>query len=170
MLSRPDGCVSWFLRLHPLLDAWVASNVGFSPNLRAHGEVVSIDLTLDDATFNAGLRKGHRSDIKRGEADGVRVRRGDHGADLDAFVTLHEGTMAQRDAAEYHRFGPDYFAALAEGLGDDLVVLLAELDGAVVARRCSPFAASSGAVGVDHEAGELGGVGGGGPAELCGRA
>lgn len=149
---RAEGCVSWFVRLHPLLDGWAHA----VPGVTAHGEVVSIDLTLDDATFNAGLRKGHRSDIKPGEADGVRIRRGDHGSDLDAFVTLHEGTMAQRDASDYHRLRPDYFAALAEGLGDDLVVLLAELDGAVVAGALFTVTASSGIVGYHLAASVLG--------------
>jgi hypothetical protein len=144
---RAEGCVTWFLRLHPLLDSWVASAGDTSSGLREHGEVVSIDLTIDDDEFFRGLRKGHRTDIRRGEADGVRVRQGDRGADLETFVGLHRGTMAQRDAAEYHRFGPDYFAALAEGLGEDLVVLLAELDGQAVAGALFTFAESSGTVG-----------------------
>lgn len=144
---RAEGCVTWFLRLHPLLDSWRSSPGGVASGLREHGEVVSIDLTIDDDAFFRGLRKGHRSDILRGQADGVRVRRGGHGADLGTFVALHRGTMAQRDAAEYHRFGPDYFAALAEGLGEDLVVLLAELEGKAVAGALFTFAESSGIVG-----------------------
>jgi hypothetical protein len=144
---RDEGCVSWFLRLHPILDTWVTDAADLSPHLREHGQVVSVDLTLGDDEFLAGLRKVHRSDIRRGESDGVHVRRGDHDGDLDTFVALHRGTMAQREAAAYHRFGPDYFAALADGLGKDLVVLLAELDDQAVAGALFTFAESSGIVG-----------------------
>jgi hypothetical protein len=151
---RDEGGVSWFVRLHPILDAWVASSADLSPHLREHGEVVSINLTLGDDEFTAGLRKGHRSDIRRGESGGVRVRRGDHYTDLGTFVALHQGTMAQREAAEYHRFGPDYFAALAEGLGDDLVVLLAEFNGQAVAGALFTFAEASGIAGY-HLAGSV---------------
>jgi hypothetical protein len=144
---REEGCASWFLRLHPILDTWVADAADLSAHLREHGQVVSVDLTLGDDQFTAGLRKDHRSDIRRGQSDGLRVRRGDHDADLDTFVALHRGTMAQREADEYHRFGPEYFAALADGLGDDLVVLLAEIDRQAVAGALFTFAASSGIVG-----------------------
>jgi hypothetical protein len=147
---RDAGCVSWFLRLHPLLDTWVAP----SPGLMSHGEVVFIDLTLDVEAFLAGLRKGHRTDIRRGEADGIHVRAGDHGADLATFVGLHRGTMVQRDASDYHRFGPAYFAELSDGLGDDLVVLLAEFEGQVVAGALFTVAPSSGIVGY-HLAGSV---------------
>jgi hypothetical protein len=151
---RDKGCVSWFLRLHPILDEWVDTSADLVPDLREHGEVVSIDLALGDDEFMAGLRKGHRSDIRRGESDGVRVRHGDHGIDLATFVELHQGTMAQREAAEYHRFGPDYFGALADGLGDGLVVLLAELNGQAVAGALFTFAEASGIVGY-HLAGSV---------------
>jgi hypothetical protein len=144
---RDEGCVSWFLRLHPILDTWVADAADLSPHLREHGQVVSVDLTLGDEHFNAQLRRGHRSDIRRGESDGVRVRRGSHDADLDTFVALHRGTMAQREAAAYHRFDPDYFAALADGLREDMVVLLAERDGQAVAGALFTFTTSSGIVG-----------------------
>jgi len=140
---RDEGCVSWFLRLHPLLDTWAAGH----PAVRAHGEVVSIDLTVDDQVFFGGLRKDHRTDLRRGLEDDIRIRKGDHDEDLATFVALHQATMAQRSAAEYHRFGPDYFAALAEGLGDDLVVLLAERGGVAVAGALFTVAESSGIVG-----------------------
>jgi hypothetical protein len=140
---RTEGCVSWFVRLHPLLDTWADGH----PAVRAHGEVVSIDLTLEDDAFFAGLRKGHRTDLRRGIEDDIRIRTGDHDGDLAAFVALHQATMAQRSAAEYHRFELDYFAALANGIGGDLVVLLAERGGVAVAGALFTVAESSGIVG-----------------------
>lgn len=151
---RDEGCVSWFVRLHPILDSWVANASDLSPHIREHGQVVSVDLTSGDDEFLGGLRKDHRYDIRRGRSDGVRVRRGNRDADLDSFVALHRGTMAQREAAEYHRFGPDYFAALSDGLSDDLVVTLAEIGGEVVAGALFTVAASGGIVGY-HLAGSV---------------
>jgi hypothetical protein len=140
---RAEGGVSWFIRLHPLLDEWAVTH----PAVREHGQVVSIDLTRDDDAFLASLRKGHRTDIRRGIEDGIRIRRGSAERDLATFVGLHEGTMAQRGAADYHRFGRDYFAALSGGLRSDLVLLLAELCGTVVAGALFTVAESSGIVG-----------------------
>jgi hypothetical protein len=144
---RSEGCVSWFLRLHPLLDTWVDAVPRSQPGLVEHGEAVSIDLSLDDAGFLAGLRRDHRADIRRAERDGVRVRRGDDGRDLDTFVELHRSTMELRAASDYHRFSAGYFDALADALGEDLVLLLAELDHRVVAGAIFVVSAVSGIVG-----------------------
>lgn len=144
---RGEGCVSWFLRLHPLLDGWVTSTTDPALGLRQHGEVVTIDLNIDDEAFLSGLRRDHRSDVRRGQREGVGVRRGDRSADLKTFVALHQHTMAQRGAAAYHRFEPEYFDALADGLGDDLIVLIAEFNGQVVAGALFTIARGSGIVG-----------------------
>lgn len=140
---RTEGCISWFLRLHPLLDTWAINH----PAARAHGEVVSIDLTRDDDAFVAGLRKGHRTDLRRGLEAGIRIRTGHRHGDLAHFVALHQGTMSHRSAAGYHRFGREYFEALFEGLGDSLVVLLAELGSGAIAGALFTIAESSGIVG-----------------------
>ena len=140
---RAEGGVTWLVRLHPLLDEWAAAH----PAVREHGQVVSVDLTRDDDAFLVGLRKGHRTDIQRGIEDGIVIRQSSADRDLTTFVDLHEDTMAQRGAAAYHRFGPGYFAALADGLGDNLVLLLAELSGTVVAGALFTVAESTGIVG-----------------------
>jgi hypothetical protein len=140
---RQDGSVSWFLRLHPLLDGWADGHA----DAVDHGWTVSIDLTQDETTFTAALRKGHRGDLRRGETDGIRVRVGTGDSDLEAFVVLHAGTMATREASDYHRFSPHYFSMLRDGLGEAFVLLLAELDGAVVAGAIFTVAKHSGIVG-----------------------
>jgi len=147
---RAEGCVSWFVRLHPLLDTWASGHA----DAQEHGWTVSIDLTQRDDVFLSGLRKDHRSDLRRGEADGIRVRAGVGDTDLATFVALHSATMQMRGAADYHRFGAPYFAALREGLGAAFLLLLAERAGRAVAGAIFTLGASSGIVGYHLAAAE----------------
>ena len=155
-----DGCVAWFLRLHPLLDdGWSTGAEGACD----HGRTVSIDLTADDTTFRAGLRAGHRGDVDRAVRDGVRVDVV-AGPDVDdpalvAFRDLYAATMDRVGADPYYAFPDAYYAALVAGLGDDLLVLVARgPDGAPLAGALFTARVSSG-VGQYHLSGTAGGSG-----------
>lgn len=157
---RDADCVAWFLRLHPLLDdGWSDGAAG----VRDHGQTVSIDLTTDDAAFRRGLRAGHRGDVDRAVRDGVTVEVV-AGPDLDdpafaAFRALYAATMTRVGADPYYLFDDAYFAALADALGDDLLVLLARgADGAPLAGALFTACAAAG-VGQYHLSGTAGGSG-----------
>jgi hypothetical protein len=154
------GCVAWFLRLHPLLDAGWSEG---APGVRDHGRTVSIDLGLDDAAFGRGLRAGHRGDVDRAVRDGVEVEvvAGPSDADpaLAAFRALYAATMDRVGADPYYAFPDAYYATLAAALSDDLLVLVARApDGTPLAAALFTACASA-RVGQYHLSGPAGGSG-----------
>lgn len=134
------GAVSWFLRLHPMLDGWAAGH----PAVRTHGEVVVLDLGPDADAFERDLRRDHRSDLRRAARDGLTARSGVAGPDdLATFATLYAETMSRRGASAYHRFATDHFAALAAGLEDGLCLVEVLAAERVVAAALFTFAPES---------------------------
>jgi hypothetical protein len=126
---RELGAVTWFLRLHPLLDEGWHPRIG---TVVLHGHTVSVDLTLDDATYRSQLRGSHRREIERARRSGVSAVNDPSMEHLDRFLALYEATMRRVGAADYYQFPRRYFGALAR-LGDDLQLWVALADGVVIA-------------------------------------
>lgn len=140
------GGVSWFVRLHPLLDAGRHDG---HPGLVERGEVVTIDLTRDDDAFLASLRAGHRGDLRVAARDGLAASRRPALDGIDDFAALHAATMDRLGASDYHRFPAGHLSALATELGEALVLVEVRPAGSdeVVASALVTLAASSGIAG-----------------------
>jgi hypothetical protein len=123
------GAVTWFLRLHPLLDHGWHPRIG---TVVPHGLTVSMDLTLDDATYRAQLRGSHRREIARARQSGVLAVNDRSVEHLERFLALYEATMRRVGAADYYLFPRRYFDSLAR-LGEDLQLWVALADDVVIA-------------------------------------
>jgi hypothetical protein len=118
------GVVAEFIRFHPLL-----ANHLLAPATAQ----VTADRDMVVLSLESGLWERYpsvqRNMVRKAEKLGLEVV--DDGADWDAFVALYAESMQRLESRAAVRFGPDYFSALRECLGDD-VKLFAAYDGDVL--------------------------------------
>jgi hypothetical protein len=127
---RQAGLVSAFVRLHPLLNPLPPAGIG---TLVAHGETVSVDLTLPSEALWAQTRLNHRRDIHRATQLGLVARMDEDWSCLEAFKELYRVTMARRSAASFYFFEDSYFGGLRDALDEGLHLCVVEKDGDVAA-------------------------------------
>lgn len=120
------GCVSWFIRLHPNLNAGWASATGLVVD---HGPTVSIDLSKPAEQHWRETMSGHRGDINKALKAGVTVQAGTSPASLEAFVRIYHETMTALGASGYYFFKDEYFQDLVSQLGDNLLLMMAVENG-----------------------------------------
>jgi lipid II:glycine glycyltransferase (peptidoglycan interpeptide bridge formation enzyme) len=72
---------------------------------------IHLDLAPPSDRLLAAMSKGHRADIRRAEREGVIVRVGETGRDLDAFYAIMEATGTRAGFAIHSR---DYYQAAWE--------------------------------------------------------
>lgn len=122
------GCVSLFLRLHPLLNL-----EEIAPGTTVeHGPTVVVDLREDEASWWQGLRKGHRSDINRARKLGVVTSRENPECALGFFSEMYSETMRRVEATDQYPTDRSYFQTLFDGLGASLELWVARLEGAPI--------------------------------------
>jgi Acetyltransferase (GNAT) domain len=116
--------VSVLLRLHPLLEDLPHLSQSDDVQVREHGPSTAVDLTRVQDGRLAGMSKGRKADLSvaRRELE-VSWEGGDEA--LERFRAVYDETMRRLGAGEHYLFPPEYYRALAEGLGDDLGVALA---------------------------------------------
>ena len=133
---KSNGVVSILLRLHPLLAQDEEFSSAVEPGLSLHrfGPTTAVAL---DGWSESSLRKGRRSDLAVARRD-LRMTwssttESASGAPslpeaLALFRGLYEATMDRLGAAAFYHFSPAYYAALAEGVGERMAVVLAWRD------------------------------------------
>jgi len=126
--ARELGAVSEFIRFHPVLKTHRFFDQCFDTRVAAR--TVAIDLGRSDA--KAGFSRTCQKNIETALKKGVEIDFAPSD-DIGRFIRLYEMTMERREAREYYRFAGPYFRDLAEGLGDDLWVVLATHEGKDVA-------------------------------------
>jgi hypothetical protein len=119
---KDEGCVSWFVRLHPILNASWQSNHGVVVD---HGPTVSVDLSKSAEHHWRETMSGHRGDINKATKAGVTVHAGTSPSSLDAFVRIYHETMTALGASGYYFFKDEYFQDLVDLLGEDLLLMMA---------------------------------------------
>jgi serine/alanine adding enzyme len=124
-----NGVVSALVRLHPLLGgpAQLAGPAGWDGlEIREHGPTTALDpRRLDEETGRlAGMSKGRKADLTVARRE-LELRWGTGPEALETFREIYDGTMGRLGAGEFYLFPPDYYRALAEGLGDRLGLALA---------------------------------------------
>jgi lipid II:glycine glycyltransferase (peptidoglycan interpeptide bridge formation enzyme) len=123
---RDAGLVSAFIRLHPLLNPTPPEGMG---TLVAHGDTVSIDLTLPSAELWAQTRLNHRRDITRAASLGYVARMDEEWRHLESFGFLYRQTMQRRSAIRFYFFEDAYFQGLRDALGERLHLCIVEKAG-----------------------------------------
>lgn len=116
---RDVGCISLFLRSHPLLPG------GFEPRdaeIVYHGDTVYCRLDRAESDAWHQTRPGHRSDIRRAERAGLQVSLTRQPTDLRPFQDMYASTMDRLGASDTYRFDHLYFAELRQALGPSLIL------------------------------------------------
>ena len=137
--------VSVLIRLHPLLGDLPHLARSDGVQVRQHGPTTAVDLTRVQDGRLAGMNKGRKADLSvaRRELE-ITWDGGDEA--LERFRAVYDETMRRLDAGEHYLFPPEYYRALADGLGERLGVALAlrgeeTVGGALfLADRKGPFA------------------------------
>jgi serine/alanine adding enzyme len=134
-----NGVVSCLLRLHPLLGGpqQLAEADEAGVEIRDHGPTTAVDPRRVDPESRrlAGMSKGRKADLTIARRE-LELVWGHGEAALEDFRRVYDGTMDRLGAGAFYVFPPDYYRALADGLGDRLAVGLAargdEVVGAVL--------------------------------------
>lgn len=126
-LLRREGCVSLFVRCHPLLG--VAPR---EPGVRVqHGETVFIDLDKSSDVLWSETMSGHRNEINRSIKANHRASFDDDFRHVDRFVAIYHDTMTRVGASAGYFFDRAYVMGLREALGPRLKLGVIEIDGAI---------------------------------------
>ncbi|HZK04662.1 MAG TPA: GNAT family N-acetyltransferase [Actinomycetaceae bacterium] len=129
---REAGCVSAYIRLHPLLSppAEVLARHGAVVH---HVDSVSVDLTLSEEQLWRQTRSNHRRDIRKAEKNGYTVHFDRQWERLDEFAEAYDQSMSRLDAEDHWRTDRNYFHDLLEALGENGHLVVAEHDGKLAA-------------------------------------
>ncbi len=122
-MLKEAGCVSWFIRLHPLLNSSWSSSVGLVEN---HGQTISVDLRKSAEQHWRETRSGHKGDIRKSIKAGIEIEFNKSPEALNAFINIYRATMSALDATDYYYFKDEYFQDLLDGLGDSLLLIMAK--------------------------------------------
>ena len=119
-----SGVVSALLRLHPLLGGSERLSRTDGIEVREHGPTTAVDLGRVSEGRLAGMSKGRKADLSAARRELLVSWEGGEEA-LGRFRAVYDETMTRIGAGAYYLFPPEYYRALAEGLGDRLCVALA---------------------------------------------
>jgi serine/alanine adding enzyme len=123
-----NGVVSYLLRLHPLLGGseQLPGIDEAGVEIREHGRTTAVDpRRIDPETRRLeGMSKGRKADLTIARRE-LELVWGDGGDALEEFRRVYDGTMQRLGAGEFYVFPPQYYRALADGLGGRLAVALA---------------------------------------------
>ena len=120
-----QGCVSWFIRLHPILNKNWSVNIG---SIEAHGPTLISDLTKSEEELWSETKRQHRQSIKKALKLGITTRAEKMTAEkVPLFYKIYIETMKAVGADEYYFFSEDYFYTLCRNLPEKLVLFTAFL-------------------------------------------
>lgn len=121
---KNQGCVSAFIRLHPLLSP--AEPLSRWGELVHHGDTVVIDLQLTEEEMWRQVRRDHRNQINRAHRRGLSVSIDSDWGRFDDFLEVYRQSMTRVSAADSYFFAPDYFRGLRDALGEKMVLCTVE--------------------------------------------
>ena len=138
---RDAGCVSWFIRLHPILNEHWKNSAGLIVN---NGSTISINLAKTAEEHWRETMSGHRSDIEKARRAGVTTRLDKNFETMHRFIEIYRESMDRLNASEYYYFNDSYFSDLVSKLGERLLLLVAEEEGNVIGASMFTTSISSG--------------------------
>lgn len=118
---RENNIVSEFIRFHPIYENAPDFTEVYDTQYSRH--TVGTNLKDFDDPVRAEFAKSLRKELRRAVEAGVtcQVIRGPK--ELNTFRRLYEETMDRNKAAGYYYFGDDYWDAIVERLGDNVLEL-----------------------------------------------
>ncbi len=119
-----NGVVTALLRLHPLLGALGHLSEVDGVGIAGHGPTTAVDLSKGDGGRLTGMGKGRKADLNVARR-ALELSWESGEAALERFRAVYDETMTRIGARDYYLFPPEYYRALADGLGDRLGVALA---------------------------------------------
>lgn len=128
-----EGCVSAFVRLHPLLGPLALPPLGTKSLLVQHGETVHVDLTKSEKDHWAETMSGHRNEINRAIRAGHKAYFDESFTHAARFLEIYQATMSRVGASAYYLFDQTYLRDLREALGPRLKLAVVEIRGEVAA-------------------------------------
>lgn len=139
---KEKNCVSWFIRLHPILNSEWNIPIG---KIVIHGPTLSSDLTKSEYEHWTETSKGHRYAIKKAIRNNVvTIVEKFKGSLVDSFFNIYNETMKHVGASDFYFFDIDYFIKLSDLLDKELIVINAVLDGKVIASSLYLYCMKSG--------------------------
>ncbi len=118
------GCVSLFLRFHPLYNPSLGQNIG---------KTVMIDLSKSLDELERETRKDHRQGIMRLEREGFNAWIDDNWAQFDRFFEIYTDTMKRLGAGNGYFFPREYFIDLRRVMGGKLHLCIVQKKSEVAA-------------------------------------
>jgi len=126
-----QGCVSWFIRLHPILNQAWAVDVGTTVE---HGPTLVSDLTQTEEALWQETRNQHRRGIRKALKAEVVAKVETISADnIRVFAEIYRETMTSVAASDYYLFNDAYFYSLYKNLPQRLLVITAYKDDVAIA-------------------------------------
>ena len=118
--SRANGIVATFLRFQPAL-----RNHRWCP---ATAELIELGATVawelePGRDLMAAMHSHHRRAVRKAERSGVTTRVVVAPESLDGFRAMYDHTMRRQQAADFYFFGDDYWDALLQDAGGELVLV-----------------------------------------------
>jgi len=122
--------VSVFSRLHPFIDQ---SDCFLKGEVKVSNITTGIDMSLSPLEQVAGYSRSVRYQISKSKREGVEVFPAETIEDLHCFVDIYLETMKRKEAPNYYLFPNQYFEQLWQNNSFQTIVLLAKLNGEVIA-------------------------------------
>lgn len=141
VILKEMGCISLFIRLHPILNQNWVSSIGV---VIAHGLTVSVDLKKTPEQHWKETMSGHRGDIQKAKREGIVVHLDRKFETLKQFISIYHESMERLSASKYYYFDDNYFLSLVDGLGDKLLLFSALENNVVIGASMFTLAPSSG--------------------------
>lgn len=118
---KEQGCISLFIRLHPLLNEKFDVKLGYFVE---HGVTLSIDLDKTEEEHWKETQNRHRRGINKAIKQGITTTIEPLKKDnIDTFFKIYHETMEYLDAEEFYFFSKEYFTSLAENLSNNLILI-----------------------------------------------
>lgn len=126
-----EGCVSLFMRLHPIINDDRAPTVG---KMVEHGLTLSSDLTKTEEEHWKETQNQHRRGIRKALREGVTTKiEALNEENAKVFSEIYNETMSTVGATDYYFFDNDYYYNLSKNLQGRLLLITAYLDDKAIA-------------------------------------
>lgn len=127
---KKEKCVSWFLRLNPILNKDWNSSIG---TLVEHGPTLSSDLTKTEEEHWSETQNQHRRGIKKAIKSGVEIEISSlNEENCIVFSKIYAETMRHLNASKFYFFDDSYFLKLAKNLSERLILVTAYYEGLAI--------------------------------------
>ncbi|MCJ8161535.1 GNAT family N-acetyltransferase [Acinetobacter zhairhuonensis] len=120
---KEQNCVSWFIRLHPILNIEWNSKLGI---IVEHGPTLSSDLSKTEEEHWTETQIRHQRGIKKALKQSIYTKIEDlNESNALIFYKIYTETMQHLNASEFYFFDDSYFIQLAENLKGRILLITA---------------------------------------------